>query len=517
MVKLFGWSLERQQEEKEPVSFAPEQKDDGAMVVSEGGIFGTYVDLDGAIRNEAELVSKYRDMATLPEVDYAIDDIVNEAIVNDPVEKVLTLNLDDLKQPDNIKNLILYEFNNICELLEFNQLSYEVFRRWYVDGRLYYHAIIDERNPGLGIQELRYIDPRKIRKIRQIKKGGDKVTRAPVQKTVDEYYIYNDKGFSKPDSGTVTDSTVQGVKISKDAIVHCTSGLTNVNGDLVLSYLHKAIKPLNILRSMEDSLVIYRVSRAPERRIFSVEVGNLPKIKAEQYLRDTINRYKNKVVFDQTTGEIRTDRKFSTMLEDFFLPMRDGRGNSITTLQGGQNLSEIEDVVYFRKLLYNALNVPVSRMESDNTFNFGRATEISRDEVKFSKFITRLRGKFALLFSEILKKQLILKGIIVDDDWNEFKENLKFVFNEDNYFAELKDNEIMQARINLVNQVIPFVGKYFSNTQIRKKILMQSDEEIEEVDAEIGEEMQNPQYNQPSPLDPQVIQTQLQPPQGPNG
>ena len=502
MAELFGFEIKKKI--AEPISFAPKQTDDGAVVVAEGGVYGTYVDLDGSIRTEAELVNKYREMAMHPEVDMAIDDIVNEVITQEPEMEPIELILDDIEElSDKVKKIFIEEFKEVLNLLEFNQLSYEVFRRWYVDGRLYYHVIIDEKQQNLGIQELRYIDPRKIRKVREVKRKKLQDNQLANQ-TNKEYYIYNDKGFAKT-SGTsaLPSNSIGGLKIAKDSIVQCTSGITSLNGDLVQSYLHKAIKPLNQLRSMEDSLVIYRISRAPERRIFYIDVGNLPKIKAEQYLRDIMTKFKNKLVYDSATGEVRDDRKFMTMLEDFWLPRREGgKGTEITTLPGGQNLGQMDDVIYFQKKLYKSLNVPISRLDPEAQFNFGRATEITRDEVKFSKFINRLRIKFAGLFAKILERQLILKGIITPEEWDGIKNRIRFKYSQDNYFAELKEIEILSGRINTLQQVDGFVNKYYSNEWVRRKILRQSDEEIQEIDQQINDEMQNTQYN---PSEPQAM------------
>ena len=499
MAELFGFEIKKKI--AEPISFAPKQTDDGAVVVAEGGVYGTYVDLDGSIRTEAELVNKYREMSMHPEVDMAIDDIVNEVITQEPEVEPVELILDGIEGlPDKVKKIFIEEFKEVLNLLEFNQLSYEVFRRWYVDGRLYYHVIIDEKAQNLGIQELRYIDPRKIRKVREVrkKKLQDNQT---ANKTSSEYYIYNDKGFAKTaGNSSIPTNNIGGLKIAKDSIVHCTSGITSLNGDLVQSYLHKAIKPLNQLRSMEDSLVIYRISRAPERRIFYIDVGNLPKMKAEQYLRDIMTKFKNKLVYDSATGEIRDDRKFMTMLEDFWLPRREGgKGTEITTLPGGQNLGQMDDVIYFQKKLYKSLNVPISRLDPEAQFNFGRATEITRDEVKFAKFINRLRIKFSTLFSKILERQLILKGIITPEEWDEIRNLIRFKFSQDNYFAELKEAEILNNRLSALQQIDNFAGKYYSHEWIRRQVLRQTDEEIEEIDEQIIAEMQNPQYNPPEP------------------
>ena len=496
-MEIFGFEIKRK--EQPLVSFAPEQNDDGAAVITGGGVYGTYVDLDGSIRTEAELVSKYREMAEHPEIDLAIENIINEAIVQEPEVETIELVLDQLKQPDRIKKLVIEEFNEVLRLLEFNQLSYELFRRWYVDGRLYYHAIIDEADPKKGIQELRYIDPRRIRKVREVKnkKAAGQVT---MTQTQTEYFVYNQKGFGKTSgNSSIPSNSIGGIKIAKDSIVHCTSGVQSQNGDMVLSFLHKAIKPLNQLRSMEDSLIIYRISRAPERRIFYIDVGNLPKMKAEQYVRDMMIKFKNKLVYDSATGEVRDDRKFMTMLEDFWLPRREGgKGTEITTLPGGQNLGQMDDVVYFQRKLYQSLNVPVTRLDPEVQFNLGRATEITRDEVKFAKFVNRLRSKFAVLLTRILERQLILKGIITPDEWKEFEENIRFKYAQDNYYAELKESEVLRDRMALLRDVDDYAGKYYSHQWVRRNVLHQSDEEMKEIDEQIGEEQDDPQYNPPS-------------------
>jgi hypothetical protein len=504
MAELFGFEIKRKVEPLDIPSFTPKAADDGAMVVAEGGVYGTFVDLDGAVRTEAELVNKYREIAMHPEVEMAIDDIVNEAIVADPKKEIVSLNLDDLEQPEKIKKMIIEEFDNIVDLLEFNQHAYEIFKKWYVDGRLLYHAMIDEKNPKEGIKELRYIDPRKIRKVRtQKKRKVSKDSNITVPQTGEEFYIYNEKGFSKtagvPNNvAPFQDTGAQGLKIAVDSIVNVSSGLVNVNGDLVIGYLQKAIKPLNMLKAMEDSLVIYRISRAPERRIFYIDVGNLPKPKAEQYLRDVMTRFKNKVVYDSSTGEIRDDRKHMTMLEDFWLPRREGgKGTEITTLPGGQNLGQMDDVTYFQNKLYKSLNVPIGRMDPSAQYSFGRATEITRDEVKFAKFVTRLRMRFADLFTRILEKQLILKGVITSEDWAEFKTNFKYEFAEDNHFAELRNTEILRDRVSMLRDVDDYAGKYYSHEWIRRNVLYQTEEDMKEIDEQIKEEMDNPQYNQP--------------------
>jgi hypothetical protein len=506
MAELFGFEIIRKKPEVELPSFAPKLEEDGALVVSEGGAYGQYVDLEGAVRNEAELVSKYREISMHPDIEMAVDDIVNEAIVMDPKKEIVTLNLDDLEQPDNIKKMIQEEFDNTLELLEFNQHAYEIFRKWYVDGRLYYHIIIDEKVPREGIKELRYVDPRKIRKIKTQKRvKANKNTNVIINKTAEEFYIYNDKGFAKaPTQGsTYNDPASQGIKIAVDSVVNASSGLVNVGGDMVIGYLQKAIKPLNQLKSMEDSLVIYRISRAPERRIFYIDVGNLPKMKAEQYLRDIMTRFKNRVVYDAQTGEIRDDRKHMTMLEDFWLPRREGgKGTEITTLPGGQNLGQIDDIVYFQRKLYKSLNVPITRLDPEQNYNFGRATEVSRDEVKFAKFITRLRGKFSELFNKILEKQLILKGVITSEDWQEFKTNFKYEYSEDNHFAELRNTEILRDRISMLRDIDDYTGKYYSHEWVRRNVLYQTEEDMKEIDEQIVEEQENPQYNPPVEMGP---------------
>lgn len=501
MAELFGFEIKRKQEEKELPSFVPKPDDEGSLVLAEGGAYGQYVDMEGAIRTESELVSKYREMAQHPDIELALDDILNEAVVLDPKKEVVSLNLDDLEQPERIKKLILEEFDTVLELLEFNQHAYEIFKKWYVDGRLFYHVMIDEKKPQEGIKELRYIDPRKIRKIKtQKKRKVSKDSNVIVPVKGEEFYIYNENGFGKvPTQPNYQDPTTQGIKIAVDSIVNVASGIVNVKGDMVLGYLQKAIKPLNQLKAMEDSLVIYRISRAPERRIFYIDVGNLPKMKAEQYLRDIMTRFKNKVVYDAGTGEIRDDRKHMTMLEDFWLPRREGgKGTEITTLPGGQNLGQMDDVVYFQRKLYKALNVPISRLDPEVAFNFGRATEITRDEVKFAKFITRLRARFSELFSKILEKQLILKGIITSDDWAEFKSNFKYEYSEDNHFAELKNTEILRDRISMLRDIDDYAGKYYSHEWIRRNVLYQTEEDMKEIDEQIAEEQDNPQYAEPA-------------------
>ncbi|NDG32703.1 portal protein, partial [bacterium] len=463
MATMFGFEIRRKgetqsQEEDKLQTFAPKHEDDGALVVASGGAYGTYVDLEGSARTEAELVTKYRDMMQHPEVENAVDDVVNEAIVVERGVKTVDINLNKTRVSTNIKNLISDEFNNILNLLNFNSQPYEVFKNWYVDGRCYYHVVIDPDDLRSGIKELRLIDPRKIRKVREIKKKKDQTTRegVTVTKTVNEYYVYNDKGFASLNNSLSQTVGAQGLKIAKDSIIHCTSGLLDTNSTLVLSHLHKAIKPLNQLRALEDATVIYRISRAPERRIFYIDVGNLPKMKAEQYLRDMMVRHKNKLVYDSTTGEIRDDRKFMTMLEDYWLPRREGnRGTEITTLPAGQNLGEMEDVLYFQKKLYRSLLVPETRLSQDATFSMGRDTEITREEIKFAKFVDRLRTKFCQLFLKSLEKQLVLKQVITTDDWKEIGSTITFDFARDNYFAQLKEMQILNERMSAITNLQP--------------------------------------------------------------
>ena len=505
MASLFGFEFKRVTPEEPPVSFAPPSNDDGAVVVAAGGSYGTYVDLEGTARTEAELVTRYRDMSITADIDRAVEEIVNEAIVHETDEKIVELNLNALNYPDNIKAAIIQEFNTVKNLLNFEDKSYDLFKRWYIDGRLYYHVIIDEKNPRLGIKELRNVDPRKIRKIREQKKKKDPNSETVVTQTTKEYYIYNEKGYNAQGIGSGAAAySATGVKIAKDAIVHCTSGLMDTNGTMVISYLHKAIKPLNQLRVLEDATVIYRISRAPERRIFYIDVGNLPKMKAEQYLRDMMVRHKNRLVYDATTGEVRDDRKFMTMLEDYWLPRREGgKGTEITTLPGGENLGKMEDVEYFQKKLYQALNVPATRLQTDQTYSIGRATEITRDEVKFSKFISRMRAKFSTLFLKCLEKQLVLKGIVTVEDWKSVSQAIKFDYAKDNYYEELKETDVLNSRLQVAAQLTPYIGKYYSHDWIRANIFKQSDEDREQMDEQIKEELSNQIYYPPPPPEPQ--------------
>jgi hypothetical protein len=498
-IRLFGFTiltddeLEKQRlgaaprsDDIKEKSFAPPQQDDGAVTVQTGSYYGTYVDLDGVSRNEVELISRYREMSMQPEIESATDDIVNEAIVVNEDGKILELDLEEVKISSATKKKIIEEFEYICQLLNWKDMSHEIFRRWYIDGRLFYHMVINEDSPKEGIKELRYIDPRRIRKIREILRTKDAKTGMDLISKINEYFLFNDRGIMGSYSNL-------GTRISIDSIVYVTSGLLDSKRAMVLSYLNKAIKPLNQLRMLEDATVIYRLARAPERRVFYIDVGNLPKPKAEQYLRDIMTKYRNKIVYDASTGDIRDDRRFLAMQEDFWLPRREGgKGTEISTLPGGQNLGEIQDVEYFQKKLYRALSVPFSRMEASasGTFMLGRSTEISRDEIKFSKFIDRLRGKFAGLFDTTLKTQLILKGICTPEEWEEIRQKMRYDFQRDNNFTELKESELLQNRLGVLALIDPYVGKYFSTEWVRRNVLRQSDEDIEEINSEMEAEAQ---------------------------
>ena len=483
-VNLFGFKIGRDVDEKQLdnlPSFVPPAQDDGSITVAEGGAFGTTVDLDNTVKNEAQLITKYREMAQQPEAERAIDDIVNEAIVGDDIKAPLELVLDDVEQPESIKKKIREEFDYILKLMKFNYRGYDIFRHWYVDGRLYYHIIIDTKNPRAGIKELRHIDPRKIKKVRKEKRDPNRrLNEETLVKKYDEFFVYQSKGIT---------SEGDGLKIAPDSIAYCHSGLLDNKNYTVLSYLHKALKPLNQLRMLEDATVIYRLARAPERRIFYIDVGNLPKAKAEQYLRDMMVKHKNKLVYDANTGEVRDDRKFLTMLEDYWLPRREGgRGTEITTLPGGQNLGEMEDVNYFKNKLYEALNVPTTRLQADGAFNLGRASEITRDELKFSRFVNRLRTRFSEIFHVLLERQLLLKGVITLQEWKDMQDQIRYDFMEDNHFAELKDSEILENRLRLLADVDQYTGKYFSVAWIQKNVLRQSEEEIEQIAQEVEDE-----------------------------
>ena len=491
MVELLGFQITRAREDGElkkdgasKQAFTIPTPDDGTTTISAGGYFGQYLDMEVNAKNDSDLIRRYREVAQNPECDMAIEDIVNEVIVSDERDSPVTLSLDKLDISENIKQKIRDEFNEVLSLLAFEEKGHDIFKRWYTDGRIYFHKVIDPQSPRKGITELRYIDPRKIKKVREIKKHRDSKSKGieVVEKTA-EWFVYNEKGIQ-------TGNTNAGVKISTDSIVYVTSGVIDQNKNMVLSHLHKAIKPVNQLRMIEDAVVIYRIVRAPERRIFYVDVGNLPKQKAESYLREVMARYRNKLVYDANTGEIRDDRKHMSMLEDFWLPRREGaKGTEVSTLAGGQNLGEISDVQYFQKKLYKALNVPISRMESEAGFNIGKSAEITRDELKFTKFVARLRKRFTQVFSDILKTQLVLKGVMTIEDWVKIKEHVQYNYLKDGYFAELKNAEIMRERLSLANEVTPYVGKYYSVEYIRKNVLRQTDEDIMDIDNQIANEI----------------------------
>lgn len=490
-MKLFGFQLgvdkedpNRQVQDVPKKSFSLPQNDDGAVTVAGAGYYGTYVDLDGTFRNETQLITKYREMAIQPELETALDEIVNEAIVMEDSGKSVEINLDELKLPDTIKKRIEAEFDFILKLMNFGNMGHEIFRRWYIDGRLFYHVVIDENVPQAGIQEIKYIDPRRIRKIREIQKMKDPQTGIDIIRKQVEYYLYNERGM-------LGSGTNLGSRIAPDSIVNINSGIMDPKQTMVLSYIHKAIKPLNNLRMVEDATVIYRLSRAPERRVFYVDVGNMPTVKAEQYLRDIMVKYRNKLVYDSSTGEIKDDRKHLSMLEDFWLPRREGsKGTEIQTLEGARNLGELEDVKYFERKLYKALGVPLSRLEPTQGFSLGRTTEITRDELKFTKFVQRLRNKFSTLFDDLLRVQLILKKVCTDEEWKEFKENIWYDFKKDNNFDELKEAELLSMRLDVLMKVDPFVGKYYSQLWIRKNILQQTDDDIEEINLQMQQEAQ---------------------------
>lgn len=515
-INLFGFEITRKKE-AEAQQLQPQVAvpiaDDGAITVTAGGYFGTYLDLEASFKNENDLVTRYREMAMQPELESAIDEIINEAIVHDVAGKSVSIMVDDLDQPDKIKEMIREEFQTVLRLLDFSNMGSDIFRGWYIDGRLFYQVLIDEKQPRLGIQELVYIDPRKIKKVRTVIKKKDPRTKVEVVDGIQEFYIFNEKATVQGQS-LVTQVNDTSVKIAADAIVNVNSGLLDAKRQMVLSYLHKSIKPLNQLRMVEDAVVIYRLSRAPERRVFYIDVGNMPKIKAEQYLRDIMTKFRNKVVYDSSTGEVKDDRKFMSMMEDFWIPRRgEGKATEITTLPAGQNLGELSDVRYFENKLYKSLNVPVSRLEPQTGFSLGRSTEITRDELKFTKFIDRLRNRFSLLFDELMKRQLSLKGICSIDEWEVLKEKIHYDFLKDNNFAELKEAELMAARLQLMQQIDPYVGTYYSKAWVKKHVLHFDEEGIERMDAEIAEEQsENPgpaTVAEPSSAVDQAFQTEI--------
>jgi len=484
MAELFGFRITRANQSGGSDGFTAPSTDDGTMdIVSGGGHYASILDMDGRDKNELDLIRRYRDIAQQAECDSAIEDIVNEAIVSDERDQSVSISLDNLKLSPNIKSKIRDEFDEVLRLLDFNAKGHDIFRRWYVDGRVYYHKIIDTKMPRKGIKEVRFIDPRKIKKVREQRKEKDPKTGLDMVKNIEDFYLYNEKGADQ-NTGTST-----GVKITADAISYCPSGLVDMHKGTVLSHLNKAIKPVNQLRMIEDALVIYRISRAPERRIFYIDVGNLPKMKAEAYLKDVMNRYRNKLVYDARTGEIRDDRNHMSMLEDFWLPRREGgRGTEITTLPGGSNLGEIDDIQYFQKKLYRSLNVPVSRLAEESGFSIGRSDNITRDELKFTKFVQRLRKKFSILFADMLKTQLVLKGVIAVEEWDTMKEHIQFDFLQDGHFTELKNAELLQNRLDMLGQIESYVGTYFSKEYVRKNILRMTEHEIQEIEDQMKDE-----------------------------
>ena len=508
MAKLFGFSIEGADDNNLPqgaVSPVPQNDADKSDYYVSSGFYGQYVDIEGVFRNEYDLIKRYREMSLHPECDEAIEDVVNEAIVSDLSDSPVEIDLSNLSVGDNIKKTIRDEFKYIKDLLDFDSKSHEIFRNWYIDGRLYYHKVIDLENPRDGIQELRYIDALKVKYVRQMKKKDinqatlvtPKDKKLAITPELDEYFEYNPTGGANKNY-TPTNGVQGSIKIAKDAVTYCTSGLVDRNKHITLSWLHKGIKALNQLRMIEDSLVIYRMSRAPERRIFYIDVGNLPKVKAEQYLREVMNRYRSKLVYDANTGEVRDDKKFMSMLEDFWLPRREGgRGTEITTLPGGQNLGEITDINYFQKKLYKALGVPETRIGGEGGFNLGRSSEILRDELRFNKFVGRLRKRFSNMFLDMLKTQLLLKNVITADDWSGMSEHIQFDYIYDNHFTELKNSELFQERMANLSQAEPYIGKYFSQDYLRREVLHQTDDQIVEQDKLIAAEIEAGLYVDP--------------------
>jgi hypothetical protein len=526
LVNIFGFQIKRKTADEVADLPSPIEpiRDDGATVIQAvvGGSTGQYIDLDGSVKNEAELVTRYRQMVQNAELGQALVHIVNEAIVNEDDQDIVSLNFDESEDdeiPEKLTDSLIEAFAEVLRLLEFKTHAYEIFRTWYIDGRLYYHAIIDPVDIKAGIQELRYIDPRKIRKIREIKKVPDPKNKLVTTKIVNEFFIYNERGFGVTQKGIATET--KGIKIAKDSIIHVTSGLTDEYGKMVLSYLHEAIKPLNQLRCLEDAAVIYRLVRAPERRIFYIDVGDLPKVKAEQYLRDMMTKFKNKLVYDATTGEVRDDRRFMTMLEDFWLPRRgDGKATQIDTLPGGENLGQMDDVLYFQKKLFSSLHVPLSRLNPEAMAQFGVATEITHEEVNFSRFVDRIRMRFSSLFITLLERQVILTGMMTPDEWADIKPKLKFKYARDTFFSELKNQQILQSRMEVLTLMMPFIGRFYSNEWVRTNILNQTEDDQKEMDKQIKKEASNPQYAaidpatglpQENPLDPNAIPNQDSP------
>ena len=533
MAKLFGFKIEKDDEQnKGVVSPVPQSNEDSSDYYVSSGFYGQYVDIDGVFKSEFELIKRYREMALHPEVDSAIEDIINEAIVSDQNDSPVQVDLENLPASAKLKELIREEFKKVKEVLNFDKKCHEILRNWYIDGRIYYHKVIDIEKPEEGLKEVRYIDPLKIKLVRKLK--TDPTLRGAIKQInannpadvetpdIEEYYQYDPSATQSKNAlgaiGQTPFATKQRpVRIAPDAITFCHSGLVDRNKQTILSYLHKSIKALNQLRMIEDSLVIYRLSRAPERRIFYIDVGNLPKLKAEQYLKEVMNRYRNKLVYDASTGEIRDDRKHMSMLEDFWLPRREGgRGTEITTLPGGQNLGELSDIEYFQKKRYRSLGVPESRIAgSGEGFNLGRSSEILRDEIKFTKFVGRMRKRFASLFNDMLKTQLILKNIVTPEDWDTLSDHIQYDFVYDNHFAELKETELLNERLGVVAAVDPYVGKYFSLDYVRRKILKQKDEEVIEIDKQMKQEIKDGLLA--DPMEVQQLQMGVHPEQMPGG
>lgn len=511
---LFGFKLKRKEEEKvdQIPSFTVPANEDGATTISSSAFYSQTIDLDGITKNEVELITRYREMAMQPEIESAIEDIINEAIVQNDDGKSVDIVTDNIaKMSDKLRDAIESEFKVVLKLLNYNNMASDIFRRYYVDGRLFYHAIIDITNPKKGIQELRYVDPRKIRKIREVKKQKDKETGVEVVTDVSEYYIYNDRMVS----GTTATSSVQGIKIAPDSVININSGLMDARRAVVLSYLHKAIKPLNQLRMIEDASVIYKLSRAPSRRVFYVDVGDMPKAKAEQYLRDMMTKYRNKLVYDATTGEVRDDRKHLSMLEDFWMPRRNnGTTTEIKTLESLDNFSNMDMVEYFERKLYKSLNVPVNRLDPQNVYNVGRSSEITRDELKFAKFIDKLRNKFSDMFDQIMRIQLVLKGVCTEEEWEEYKEGVFYDFVKDNNYSELKEAELMQGRLGILGIIDPYVGKYYSKEWIQRNVLRLNDDEIrhmsKEMETEKKEDIKNQEEDQSNQIKLQAQAAELQ-------
>ena len=495
MAQLFGFQITRAKDKGEQASFVLPDPESGATTTA--GFYSEFLDIEGQTKSESDLIRRYRSTSEHPECDLAIEDIVNESINVEEYRQSVAINTDNLPYSAKIKRRISDEFSQVLKLLDFTNKAHDVFRRWYIDGRIYFHKIVDEEDPQQGIQELRYIDALKIKRIRKIEKAETK-KKSPSLKVIEDYYLYNEQGVTSANSGS-SGPVGASIKITADAIAMCASGLFDPTKALVLSYLHKAIKPVNQLRMIEDAVVIYRISRAPERRIFYIDVGNLPKVKAESYLKDVMNRYRNKLVYNASTGEIKDDRQQMSMLEDFWLPRREGgRGTEITTLPGGQNLGEIDDIVYFQKKLYRSLNIPVSRLESYSGFSLGRGAEITRDEVKFTKFVQKLRNKFNTLFNDLLKTQLILKGVIAEEDWQGIKENLSYNYMKDGHYAEMRDMDVLRERLDILNTMEPYIGDWFSKEYVQKHVFRMTQEEIAKMDRQINKE---PEPEDHEPLD----------------